>query len=99
MQAEQVGMSNDRWFLTEMKKFLIGVVTVHNTIVGNNMLYWSCGASIQGSMANVPTVSVCLLCLSSHNLCSKFVHTGLAAHYLSKASPCSADRPYIPTHL
>src|SRR6266850_3414124 len=63
--------------------------------VGNNMLYWSCGVSMQGSVAKVPTFLVCLLCLCSYDLCSEFVCTGPAAHYLSKVSPCSADQPYI----
>jgi len=64
-------------------------------IVGNDVLYWSCGASVRGSVANVHAVSVCLLCLCSHDSCSEFVRTGPAAHYLSEASPRSAERPYI----
>src|SRR6266850_2543375 len=50
---------------------------------------------MQGSVANMPTVSVCLLCLCSYDSCSEFVHTRLAVHYLSKASPHSADQLYI----
>jgi len=40
MQVEQVGMSDNRWFLTVIKEFLIGMVTDYNTtgFVPNELL-------------------------------------------------------------